>query len=197
MRGSGRTLVPKYPTSGSIPPCWRGTVAKPANKTAKKGNTPASAGKREVARVLAEIGRKGGSRKTERQQAVLQKTRNASSTVRSAQALGRLAQIQALKEAGYTQKVVAEKWVWASLLLSEAGNSPKVSFVKLNQGITVPRHRPPRLSRLSRPPPDRQRRAPQLPPTRPPTQSSKTHFLPTAANHRNPQPLRGSLPLLP
>uniref|UniRef100_UPI001F248395 helix-turn-helix domain-containing protein n=1 Tax=Rothia nasimurium TaxID=85336 RepID=UPI001F248395 len=62
-----------------------------------------------VREFMAEIGRKGGSRKTEKQKAVLQKARNASSAVRSAQAIGRKAQIQALKEAGYKQREVAEK----------------------------------------------------------------------------------------
>ncbi|MBF0808030.1 hypothetical protein E4U03_05315, partial [Rothia nasimurium] len=53
------------------------------------------------------------SRKTEAQKkaqgANLAKGANASRAVRSAQAIGRRAQIQALKEAGYTQKAVAEK----------------------------------------------------------------------------------------
>ena len=58
---------------------------------------------------MAEIGRKGGSRKTEAQTHALAKGANASRAVRSAQAIGRRAHIQALKEAGYTQKAVAEK----------------------------------------------------------------------------------------
>lgn len=58
---------------------------------------------------MAEIGRKGGSRKTEAQSRALAKGANASRAVRSAQAIGRRAQIQALKEAGYTQKQIAEK----------------------------------------------------------------------------------------
>lgn len=58
---------------------------------------------------MAEIGRKGGSRKTEKQKQNLVKATQASRAVRSAQAIGRKAQIQALKEAGYTQKAVAEK----------------------------------------------------------------------------------------
>ena len=58
---------------------------------------------------MAEIGRKGGSRKTEAQTQALAKGANASRAVRSAQAIGRRAQIQALKEAGYKQREVAEK----------------------------------------------------------------------------------------
>ena len=62
-----------------------------------------------VREFMAEIGRKGGARKTEKQKAVLAKATNASRAVRSAQAIGRKAQIQALKEAGYKQREVAEK----------------------------------------------------------------------------------------
>ena len=62
-----------------------------------------------VREFMAEIGRKGGSRKTEKQKQNLVKATQASRAVRSAQAIGRKAQIQALKEAGYTQKAVAEK----------------------------------------------------------------------------------------
>lgn len=58
---------------------------------------------------MAEIGRKGGSRKTEAQTQALAKGADASRAVRSAQAIGRRAQIQALKEAGYKQREVAEK----------------------------------------------------------------------------------------
>lgn len=58
---------------------------------------------------MAEIGRKGGSRKTEAQTQALAKGANASRAVRSAQAIGRRAQIQALKEAGYKQREVAQK----------------------------------------------------------------------------------------
>lgn len=62
-----------------------------------------------VREFMAEIGRKGGSRKTEKQKENLVKATNASRAVRSAQAIGRRAQIQALKEAGYKQREVAEK----------------------------------------------------------------------------------------
>ncbi|QOW64813.1 primase C-terminal domain-containing protein [Rothia terrae] len=62
-----------------------------------------------VREFMAEIGRKGGSRKTEKQKAVLVKATNASRVVRSAQAVGRRAQIQSLKEAGYTQVQIAER----------------------------------------------------------------------------------------
>lgn len=58
---------------------------------------------------MAEIGRKGGSRKTEAQRAALAKGSRAGNAVKSAQAVGRRAQIQALKEAGYKQREVAEK----------------------------------------------------------------------------------------
>ena len=62
-----------------------------------------------VREFMAEIGRKGGSRKTEKQKENLVKARHASSAVRSAQAIGRKAQIQELKKAGYKQREVAEK----------------------------------------------------------------------------------------
>lgn len=62
-----------------------------------------------VREFMAEIGRKGGSRKTEKQKAVLAKATNASRAVRSAQAIGRKAQIQELKKAGYTQAQIATK----------------------------------------------------------------------------------------
>lgn len=58
---------------------------------------------------MAEIGRKGGSRKTEAQTQALARGRVAGNIVKSAQAIGRRAQIQALKEAGYKQREVAEK----------------------------------------------------------------------------------------
>ena len=51
----------------------------------------------QVREFTAEIGRKGGSRKTAKQKETLVKARNASSAVRSAQAIGRKAQIQELK----------------------------------------------------------------------------------------------------
>lgn len=58
---------------------------------------------------MAEIGRKGGSRKTAKQKENLVKATNASRAVRSAQAIGRKAQIQELKKSGYKQREVAEK----------------------------------------------------------------------------------------
>ena len=58
---------------------------------------------------MAEIGRKGGSRKTEAQTQALARGRVAGNAVKSAQAIGRRAQIQALKEAGYKQREVAQK----------------------------------------------------------------------------------------
>lgn len=63
----------------------------------------------QVREFMAEIGRKGGSRKSEKQKANLAKARNASSALRSAQSIGRKAQIQELKKAGYKQREVAEK----------------------------------------------------------------------------------------
>ena len=58
---------------------------------------------------MAEIGRKGGNRKTEAQFEALARGRVAGNAVKTAQAIGRRAQIQALKEAGYKQREVAEK----------------------------------------------------------------------------------------
>lgn len=58
---------------------------------------------------LSEIGRKGGNRKTEAQRAALAKGSRAGNAVKSAQAIGRRAQIQALKAAGFKQREVAEK----------------------------------------------------------------------------------------
>ena len=58
---------------------------------------------------MAEIGRKGGNRKTEAQRAALAKGSRAGNAVKSAQAIGRRAQIQALKAVGYKQREVAEK----------------------------------------------------------------------------------------
>lgn len=79
-------------------------------KTGAQGGEPVPEAVREF---MAEIGRKGGSRKTEAQKkaqrANLAKGADASRAVRSAQAIGRRAQIQALKEAGYKQREVAEK----------------------------------------------------------------------------------------
>lgn len=75
-------------------------------KTGAQGREPAPEAVREF---MAEIGRKGGSRKTEAQTQALAKGANASRAVRSAQAIGRRAQIQALKEAGYTQSQIAER----------------------------------------------------------------------------------------
>lgn len=75
-------------------------------KTGAQGREPAPEAVREF---MAEIGRKGGSRKTEKQKQNLVKATQASRAVRGAQAIGRRAQIQALKEAGYKQREVAEK----------------------------------------------------------------------------------------
>lgn len=58
---------------------------------------------------MAEIGRKGGNRKTEAQRAALAKGSRAGNVVKSAQASGRRAQIQALKESGFKQREVARK----------------------------------------------------------------------------------------
>lgn len=63
----------------------------------------------QVREFLADIGRKGGNRKTESQSAALARGRVAGNIVKSAQSIGRKAQIQELKKAGYTQKYVAEK----------------------------------------------------------------------------------------
>lgn len=62
-----------------------------------------------VRKFMAEIGSKGGARRTEAQSEALARGRVAGNAVRSAQAIGRRAQIQALKEAGYRQREVAEK----------------------------------------------------------------------------------------
>lgn len=62
-----------------------------------------------VREFMAEIGRKGGSRRSESQKATMERARLAGNTVRSAQAIGRRAQIQALKEAGLTQAKIAEQ----------------------------------------------------------------------------------------
>lgn len=63
----------------------------------------------QVREFMAEIGRKGGNRKTEAQFKALARGRVAGNAVKTAQAIGRRAQIQALKEAGYKQREVAEK----------------------------------------------------------------------------------------
>lgn len=76
------------------------------SKTGTQGREPAPEPLREF---MAEIGRKGGSRKTEAQRAALAKGSRAGNAVKSAKAVGRRAQIQALKEAGYKQREVAEK----------------------------------------------------------------------------------------
>lgn len=75
-------------------------------KTGAQGREPMPEQLREF---MAEIGRKGGSRKTEAQTQALARGRVAGNAVKSAQAIGRRAQIQALKEAGYKQREVAEK----------------------------------------------------------------------------------------
>lgn len=62
-----------------------------------------------VREFMAEIGRKGGTRKTEAQKEALARGRVAGNAVKSAQAVGRRAQVQALKEAGYKQREIAEK----------------------------------------------------------------------------------------
>lgn len=58
---------------------------------------------------LSEIGRKGRAVNSEKQQAQQEAFIAAGTVVRRAQAIGRKAQIQALKEAGYKQREVAEK----------------------------------------------------------------------------------------
>jgi general stress protein YciG len=75
-------------------------------KTGTQGREPMPEALREF---MAEIGRKGGSRKTEAQRAALAKGSGAGNAVKSAQSVGRRAQIQALKEAGYKQREVAQK----------------------------------------------------------------------------------------
>lgn len=77
--------------------------------TPKTGTQSCEPMPEQLREFMAEIGRKGGSRKTEAQTQALAKGANASRAVRSAQAIGRRAQIQALKEAGYKQREVAEK----------------------------------------------------------------------------------------
>lgn len=78
-----------------------------------------------VREFMAEIGRKGGSRKTEAQTQALARGRVAGNAVESAQAIGRRAQIQALKEAGYKQREVAEKWALLFEQFSVRGSKPK------------------------------------------------------------------------
>lgn len=75
-------------------------------KTAAESREPMP---EQVREFLSEIGRKGGNRKTEAQTQALARGRVAGNVVKSAQAIGRKAQIQALKEAGYKQREVAEK----------------------------------------------------------------------------------------
>lgn len=75
-----------------------------------------------VREFMAEIGRKGGARKTEKQKAVLAKATNASRAVRSAQAIGRRAQIQELKKAGYTQAQIATKTGFSRSTIKRAWN---------------------------------------------------------------------------
>lgn len=60
---------------------------------------------------MAEIGRKGGSRKTAKQKENLVKATNASRAVRSAQAIGRKAQIQELKNPVTSNVKLLRKWV--------------------------------------------------------------------------------------
>lgn len=63
----------------------------------------------QVREFLSEIGRKGRAVNSEKQQAQQEAFIAAGTVVRRAQAIGRKAQIQALKEAGYKQREVAEK----------------------------------------------------------------------------------------
>lgn len=63
----------------------------------------------QVREFMAEIGRKGGSRKTEAQNEALARGRVAGNAVKSAQAIGRRAQVQALKEMGYNNTQIAQK----------------------------------------------------------------------------------------
>lgn len=76
------------------------------SETRKSSGEPVPEAVREF---MSEIGRKGGSRRTEAQNEALARGRVAGNAVKSAQAIGRRAQIQALKEAGYRQREVAEK----------------------------------------------------------------------------------------
>lgn len=62
-----------------------------------------------VRESIAEIGRKGGSRRTEAQNEALARGRIAGNVVKSAQAIGRRAQIHALKESGYNNTQIAQK----------------------------------------------------------------------------------------
>lgn len=80
-------------------------------KTATQDGEPVPEALREF---MAEIGRKGGNRKTEAQKANLAKGANASRAVRSEQSIARKSQIQELKKAGYKQRQVAAKWASAS-----------------------------------------------------------------------------------
>ena len=63
----------------------------------------------QVREFLSEIGRKGGSVNSEKQQAQQKAFIAAGTVVRSAQAIGRRAQIQALKESGLTQAKIAQQ----------------------------------------------------------------------------------------
>lgn len=63
----------------------------------------------EARQWLSEIGAKGGSRKTIKQKEALAKGSRAGNAVKSAQAIGRKAQIRALKEAGYNNTQIAQK----------------------------------------------------------------------------------------
>lgn len=63
----------------------------------------------QVREFMAEIGRKGGSRRTEAQNEALARGRVAGNVVKSAQAIGRRAQIHALKESGYNNTQIAQK----------------------------------------------------------------------------------------
>ena len=75
-------------------------------KTGVQGREPAPEAVREF---MAEIGKKGRAVNSLAQQKQQQAFLSAGTTVRSAQAIGRKAQIQALKEAGFKQREVAQK----------------------------------------------------------------------------------------
>lgn len=63
----------------------------------------------QVREFMTEIGRKGGSRRTEAQNEALARGRVAGDVVKSAQAIGRRTQIHALKESGYNNTQIDQK----------------------------------------------------------------------------------------
>lgn len=77
--------------------------------TPKSGSQSREPLPEQLREFMAEIGRKGGSRKTEAQRVALAKGSRAGNAVKSAQSIGRKAQIQALRDLGYKQREVAEK----------------------------------------------------------------------------------------